>query len=119
MAATAPALSNTIPARIAGLFIEAAVSRELGHFEAAGAIFRKTVDVATKHLYRTDARLAGRNPADALRSRIKALGEMKILKMDIVELADVAVLDGNDATHDEDPCTGDERRRSRISRWIC
>ncbi|MES0178693.1 DUF4145 domain-containing protein [Mesorhizobium sp. M0025] len=69
---------------------------------------RKTIDVASKHLYATDARLAGRNPADALRSRLKALGDLKILDEEIVELADVAALDGNDAAHDIDPYTAGE-----------
>lgn len=71
-------------------------------------MFRKTIDVATKVLYSTDQRLSGRTPADAPRSRIRALGEMKILEEDIVELADVAVLDGNDAAHDIDPYTAEE-----------
>ncbi|CAI2934987.1 protein of unknown function [Aminobacter niigataensis] len=71
-------------------------------------MYRKTLDVATKHIYSHDARLAERDPANALRSRIKALGELKILEPDIVELADVAALDGNDATHDVDPYTAEE-----------
>ncbi|MGE1157034.1 DUF4145 domain-containing protein, partial [Pseudomonas kitaguniensis] len=53
-------------------------------------------------------RLAKKQPAQALRPRIKALGEMGILEKDIVELADVAALDGNDATHEVDPYTKDE-----------
>jgi hypothetical protein len=108
ISATEPDISDDIPERIADLFREAAMSRQLGHNEAAGAIFRKTLDVATKHLFNTDDRLKDRKPADALRSRIRALGEMKILEADIVELADVAALDGNDSTHDEDPYTPDE-----------
>lgn len=104
----APPLPPTVPQRIAALFSEAATCRRSGHYEAAGAIFRKTIDVATKHLFDEDPRLAERKPADALRSRIKALGEMKILDEDIVELADVAALDGNDAAHDVDPYTAEE-----------
>ncbi|CAN7455039.1 DUF4145 domain-containing protein [Mesorhizobium caraganae] len=102
------AVSETIPARVRDLFIEATMARRLRLNEAAGAMFRKTIDVATKYMFSHDARLANRNPADALRPRIKALGELKILEDDIVEQADVVVLDGNDAAHDVDPYTAEE-----------
>lgn len=103
-----PEVSEHIPPRVAGLFTEAAITRRLKFYEASGTIFRKTIDVATKHLYKTDPRLEGKNPANAARARIKSLGEMGILDADIVELADVAVLDGNDAAHDVDPYTAAE-----------
>lgn len=105
---SAPPLPSSVPQRIADLFAEAAICRRSNHYEAAGAIFRKTIDVATKHLFATDPRLGERKPANALRSRIKALGEMKILDEDVVDLADVAALDGNDAVHDVDPYTAEE-----------
>ncbi|KFL30977.1 hypothetical protein JP75_11525 [Devosia riboflavina] len=108
IATVAVDLSEHIPARIADLFREANECRQMTWYEAAGAIYRKTVDVATKHIYATDQRLADKKPADALRVRIKSLGEMKILEADIVELADVAALDGNDAAHDVDPYTAEE-----------
>ncbi|MBB6414243.1 DUF4145 domain-containing protein [Mesorhizobium sangaii] len=104
----APTISTSVPDRVADLFREAAISRRAHRYEAAGAIFRKTIDVASKHLYATDERLKDRKPADALRSRLKALGELKILDEEIVELADVAALDGNDAVHDVDPYTAAE-----------
>ncbi|OMP69506.1 hypothetical protein BV900_24735 [Agrobacterium tumefaciens] len=108
IATSAIALSEHIPGRIAGLFREANECRQMTWYEASGAMFRKTLDVATKHIYSHDARLEGKEPAQALRVRIKSLGEMGILDPDIVELADVAALDGNDATHDVDPYTKDE-----------
>ena len=108
IATVAIEVSPHVPERIAGLFREANECRQMTWYEAAGAMYRKTIDVATKHLYSHDERLAEREPANALRSRIKALGELKILEADIVELADVAALDGNDATHDVDPYTADE-----------
>src|SRR5690606_38407774 len=95
IATTAIELSPDIPERVAGLVQEANECRQMTWYEAAGAMYRKTIDVATKHIYATDERLADKNPADALRVRIKSLGEMKILEPDIVELADVAALDGN------------------------
>lgn len=101
-------VSESVPRRVADLFIEANACRQMMRFEAAGAMYRKTVDVATKHIYSNDERLTGKSPAQALRVRIKSLGEMKILDNDIVELADVAALDGNDATHDVDPYTMEE-----------
>ncbi|KIQ05042.1 hypothetical protein RU07_02250 [Agrobacterium tumefaciens] len=108
IATTALELSEHIPERIAGLFREANECRQMTWYEAAGAMYRKTLDVATKHIYAHDIRLAEKQPAQALRVRIKSLGEMNILDQDIVELADVAALDGNDATHDVDPYTKDE-----------
>lgn len=101
-------VSDTIPARVRGLFLEATMARRLQLNEAAGAMFRKTIDIATKHIFSNDARLANRSPAEALRPRINALGALNILEADIVELADVVVLDGNDAAHDVDPYTAEE-----------
>ncbi|KQV81322.1 DUF4145 domain-containing protein [Rhizobium sp. Root1220] len=108
IATTAMELSQYIPDRIADLFREANECRQMTWYEAAGAMYRKTLDVATKHIYTHDPRLAEREAAQALRVRIKSLGEMTILEHDIVELADVAALDGNDATHDVDPYTREE-----------
>jgi hypothetical protein len=108
IAAVSVILPNEIPDRIAGLFREANECRQMTWYEASGAMFRKTLDVATKHIYSHDARLEGKQPAQALRVRIKSLGEMGVLDQDIVELADVAALDGNDATHDVDPYTKEE-----------
>jgi hypothetical protein len=71
-------------------------------------MFRKTIDVATKEIYATDLRLTDKKPADAPRARIAALGQFKILDEEIIELADVALMDGNDAAHDADPYTSQE-----------
>lgn len=103
-----PTISDDVPQRIRSLFYQAARCRQLNLCDAAGAMFRKVIDVATKHIFATDDRLSERTPADALRVRIKALGELKILENDIVELADVVAVDGNDAAHDMDPYTAEE-----------
>lgn len=103
-----PKISPSVPQRIANLFQEAGVCRQIQRFEAAGAMYRKTLDVATKYIYQHDSKLVGKEPAQALRVRIKSLGEMGVLEADIVELADVAALDGNDAAHDIDPYTAEE-----------
>ncbi|HWD14316.1 MAG TPA: DUF4145 domain-containing protein [Pseudochrobactrum sp.] len=108
VATIAMELSEHIPERIAGLLREANECRQMTWYEAAGSMYRKTLDVATKYIYSHDPRLVEKRPADALRVRIKSLGEMKILEDDIVELADIVALDGNDATHDVDPYTREE-----------
>ena len=100
-----PNLSDDIPQIIRDLFKQAATCYAYNLNDASGAIFRKTIDVATKYLYNHDDRLKDKTPANALRNRIKALGDLKILEFDIVELADIAALDGNDAVHEEDPYT--------------
>ncbi|MDX0318892.1 DUF4145 domain-containing protein [Sinorhizobium meliloti] len=101
-------LDKSIPSRVSILFKEASFCRQMGKFEAAGAIYRKTLDVATKLIYAHDLRLQDKNAASNLRPRIKALGELGIIDAEIVELADVAALDGNDAVHDMDPYTAAE-----------
>jgi hypothetical protein len=100
--------AQEVPPRVADLFLQASNCRVMGLHDAAGAMFRKTLDVATKHIYKHDERLASRNPADALRVRIQGLGSLGILEHDIVDLADVVAVDGNDAAHDEDPFTAEE-----------
>jgi len=111
---TTPDVDRSVPARVVDLFTQAARARRLGMHDSAGAIFRKTIDVATKLIYETDGRLEGKKMADALRVRIKSLGEMKILDEDIVDLADVAAVDGNDAAHDIDPYTANEAEALEI-----
>jgi hypothetical protein len=101
-------LSGHIPERVRNLFVQAALSRQLHFYDAAGAMFRKTIDVATKVLFATDPRLAGKNAADAPRAQIQALCQFKILDEEISELGDVALVDGNDAAHDADPYTAQE-----------
>lgn len=102
-----PHLSEDIPEFIRNIFTQAARCRAYGLYDASGAMFRKTIDVATKLIYETDQRLEEKKPP-ALRSRIKALGDLKILDTDIVELADIAALDGHDAVHEKDPYTKEE-----------
>ncbi|MBO0141586.1 DUF4145 domain-containing protein [Agrobacterium sp. Ap1] len=103
-----PIMSEDIPDRVRDLFRQAVRCRQLSLFDAAGAMFRKTIDVATKEIYTNDPRLSGKKAADAPRARVVALGQLKVLDEDIVELADVALMDGNDAAHDVDPYTSIE-----------
>ncbi|MGV1834682.1 DUF4145 domain-containing protein [Rhizobium rhizogenes] len=101
-------LSEHIPERVRDLFQQAHRSRKTGLNDASGSMFRKTIDVATKGIFSTDARLAEKIPADAPRARIKALAQFGIIDNEIFELADVALVDGNDAAHDADPYTAEE-----------
>ncbi|MDP8251491.1 DUF4145 domain-containing protein [Pseudochrobactrum saccharolyticum] len=101
-------LSDDIPKRVQELFYQAAMTRRLGLNDASGAMFRKTIDVASKLIYETDIRLQGNTPANAARSRIAALKELKIIEEDIWELADVVLIDGNGAAHDVTPYTAEE-----------
>jgi hypothetical protein len=103
-----PEKNSDIPERVSDLFMQAAACRRYGLNEAAGAMFRKTLDVATKWIYKTDSRLADKNPANALANRIKALGQIGVLDQEVVDISDVAIVDGNDAAHDEDPYTSAE-----------
>lgn len=103
-----PHLSKDIPEVVRKLFNQAFISRALGMYDASGSMFRKSIDVATKIIYETDIRLEGKTPAQAPRSRIEALNKLNIIEDDIWELADVALLDGNDAAHDIDPYTSGE-----------
>jgi hypothetical protein len=99
--------------RVKDIYLQGEKCLSLSAYDAAGATFRKAIDVSTKEIYRDDPRLKDRNPADALRSRIQAMGQMKILEEDVVELADIAALDGNDAVHDIDPYSKDEAEALR------
>lgn len=109
--ATAP--PEFISDRVRDLSEQASKCLSIGAYDAAGASFRKVIDVATKEIFADDPRLKERKPADALRARIKALGEMKVIEEDVVDLADIVALDGNDAAHDVDPYTKDEAEALR------
>ncbi|WP_172745743.1 hypothetical protein [Neorhizobium sp. T7_12] len=78
-----PKLSDDIPERARAIFHQAALCRKLALHDAAGAMFRKTIDVATKLIYSTDLRLAGKQPATAPRSRVEGLKNLKIIDEDI------------------------------------
>jgi hypothetical protein len=101
-------LSQIIPARVRDLFKQGSRARSLEMFDAAGAVFRKTIDVATQVIYDIDGRLIDKQPANAARVRIQALGQFGIIDDELLELADVALVDGNDAVHDKDPYTASE-----------
>ncbi|MGO4338991.1 DUF4145 domain-containing protein [Labrys sp. KB_33_2] len=103
-----PSPPASLSKRVEEIFREACSCRAKGFAEAAGAMFRKTIDVATKEIYDTDARLTGVKPNQAARQRIKEMAAAGVVDAELADLADIQLLDGNDAVHDVDPYTPSE-----------
>ena len=76
------------------------------NWDAAGAMFRKTLDVATKFLSPERKDLS-------LFKRINALVEDKLLTEAMGDWTHEVRLDGNDAVHDEEPETQEDACRSQ------
>jgi len=68
--------------------------------DASGAMSRKVIDVSTQKLLGEDAKKFG-----TIQKRIDELASRHILTPDLQEWAHVIRLEGNDASHDEDPYT--------------
>ena len=78
-----------LPSDIAGAFREATKCAAVACYNAAGAMFRLCLDLATKDV-------KGKN----LAARLEALCEEKQFSPELRELGSVVRLDGNDAAHD-------------------
>lgn len=87
-----------VPANIARFYEQGLRALKTGHWDAAGAMFRKTLDVSTKQL-RPD--LAKK----VLFDRIEAMVKSADLTPAMGQWSHRIRLDGNDAIHDEDPET--------------
>lgn len=85
---------------VAGPFKQAVEARQREHYDAAGAMYRKALDVALKKI---DPQLKGN-----LATRIDQLAANNLLTPSLKEWAHTVRIDGNDATHDEDPFKKDE-----------
>jgi len=85
---------------VAGPFMQAVEARQREHYDAAGAMYRKALDVALKKI---DPQLKGN-----LASRIEKLAANNLLTPSLKEWAHTVRIDGNDATHDEDPFKKEE-----------
>jgi hypothetical protein len=92
-----------LPDPLPNIFLQAANALKRGDWDASGAMSRKTVDVATKLLMKDVAK-----QVRDLAPRIDALAERGKLTEDLRQWAHHVRLDGNDASHDEDPFTKDE-----------
>ncbi len=91
-----------IPDDIAAIFREGASCHSLTCYNAAGAMFRLALDMATKGLLPPDGGESGPNRAQRTRlyDRLKWLFDSNSLPRDLRELADCVREDGNDAAHD-------------------
>lgn len=88
-----------LPDNVAAYFSEAVANVKTGP-NAAGAMFRKSIDVALKHI---DPDAKGN-----LVKRIDKAANSGKLTADLAEWAHHVRLEGNDAAHDEDPFTPEE-----------
>jgi hypothetical protein len=89
-----------IPPPAASPFIQAVESRRAGHYDAAGAMYRKALDVGLKAI---DPLMKG-----VLHARIEKLAEDHRLTPSLKEWAHGIRLDGNDASHAEEAFTKEE-----------
>ncbi|WP_211277327.1 DUF4145 domain-containing protein [Erythrobacter donghaensis] len=84
------------PENVAKFFCQGTSSLEIGNFDAAGMMFRKSLETATKIL---DPNLAGK----PLFKRIDNLASAGKLTADMAEWAHEVRLGGNDAAHEDEP----------------
>jgi hypothetical protein len=82
-----------VPKTVASPFVQAVETRVAGHYDAAGAMYRKSLDVGLKAI---DPELKG-----TLYARIETLASQNKLTPSLKEWAHEIRLDGNDASHDE------------------
>lgn len=94
------------PPTVANYFQQGTSSFEVGNFDAAGLMFRKALETATKIL---DPSLSGKT----LVKRIDALASSNKLTPAMAEWAHEVRLGGNDAAHEEDPFTLEEAQDLR------
>jgi len=89
-----------VPETVTTPFIQAVESRVAGHYDAAGAMYRKALDVGLRAI---DPSLKGK-----LYDRIEKLAAKNKLTPSLKDWAHGIRLDGNDASHDEDAFTKTE-----------
>ena len=95
------AIPEHIPPEISIPFCEALICQAIQAYNAAGCMFRTTVDLVTKKMLED---LHGKNPPknakDNLAQRIKWLFDENQLTRSLKELSTSIRLDGNDAAHE-------------------
>jgi len=91
-----------VPADIAAVFTEGASSLAGGCFNAAGAMFRLALDMATKRILPVDGEepQPNREARSSLSKRLDWLFGHGRLPRDLEQLAETVRHDGNDAAHD-------------------
>jgi hypothetical protein len=93
---------DLVPAKLSAIFLEGTSSLVGQCFNAAGAMFRLCLDLATKALLPlqgSEGEPTSRERRE-LASRLRWLFENKLLPEDLRELATAVREDGNDAAHD-------------------
>ncbi len=94
-----PEAPDHLPPNVEAYFLEAAANVKTGP-NAAGAMLRKSIDVALKHV--------DRDATGNLVTRINSAAANGKLTPELAEWAHHVRLEGNDAVHDEDPFTVEE-----------
>ena len=92
-----------IPRGLQSFYSQAQDSLRRGAYDASGAMARKTLDVSTQQL---TSELPGK--LDSINLRIDALGTAGRITEDLRAWAHEIRLDGNDASHDEEPFTKED-----------
>ncbi|WP_213604147.1 DUF4145 domain-containing protein [Pseudoxanthomonas japonensis] len=96
-----PRAPADIPANAQRVFLQAQDSAARGHFDAAGSMYRKAIEIGTRAL---DESLAGKK----LQNRIDALHAAGRLTPDLKDWAHLIRMDGNDSAHDDEPLSKSE-----------
>lgn len=91
-----------LPEHVAKAFSEGAACLSIGAYNAAGAMFRLSIDLATKHLLPSEDMVDGPNRKQRreLASRLEWLFSQNLLPSDLKDLASCIREDGNDGVHD-------------------
>jgi hypothetical protein len=92
---------DAIPENVGRFYLQGLESLKAKRWDAAGAMFRKALDVATKQL---DVGLKNQ----PLARRIEALFAAGRITESVRDWSHEIRMDGNDAVHDEDPETEDD-----------
>jgi hypothetical protein len=92
---------SDLPANVLNFFEQGVRNERAGNWDAAGAMFRKTLDVATKILDPI-------NSKKTLFDRINLLASSGRITSDLSKWAHEVRIDGNDAVHGEDPETEED-----------
>jgi hypothetical protein len=98
---TATSAPDSLPDNVANFFEQGLRNERAESWDAAGAMFRKSLDVATKILDPSGSSLT-------LFKRIEQLKESGRLTADLAEWAHEVRIEGNSSVHDDDPETRED-----------
>ena len=98
--ASVPTAPNAVPTNIASLYVQAMAALKRGHYDAAGPLLRRIMEVTMKNLHPEGA--------GSLYDRINGLPEDKGITPTMKQWAHAVRLIGREATHDEDLVTNEE-----------